>query len=130
MFDNIGGKMKSLAVVLFVLGAIGSAISGFVMMSIDEDMIFFGLLTIIFGVLTSWIGTWMLYGFGELIEKTTEIAENTRGGAPRAGYAAPQTYAAPQGYAAQAYAAAIHCPNCGKELTEGTKFCPGCGKPL
>ena len=28
-------------------------------------------------VLLSWISSWLLYGFGELIEKTTEIAKNT-----------------------------------------------------
>ena len=37
-----------------------------------------GLVVIIVGCLGSWIGSFFTYGFGELIEKTTEIAENTK----------------------------------------------------
>jgi hypothetical protein len=75
MFDNIGGKIKTLAKIICWLGIIISVISGMVLIGISGLV---SVLTIIAGSLTSWIGSFSLYGFGELIEKTTEIAENTR----------------------------------------------------
>ena len=41
-------------------------------------MIGAGVAVIVLGSLLSWVGSFMMVGFGELIEKTTEIAENTR----------------------------------------------------
>ena len=43
-----------------------------------DEVGFVGILVIAIGSLFSWVGSFCLYGFGELIEKTTEIAENTR----------------------------------------------------
>lgn len=79
MFDNIGGKIKSLAKTIFIIETIICIIGGLVMLTegSDEAMIY-GVITIIVGPLTAWVSSWLLYGFGELIEKTCEIAENTR----------------------------------------------------
>ena len=44
----------------------------------SDDLMIYGVITIIVGPLAAWVSSWLLYGFGELIEKTTEIAENTR----------------------------------------------------
>ena len=79
MFDNIGGKIKGLAKTIFIIETIIFIIAGLVMLSDggDEAMIT-GIVTIIVGPLTAWVSSWLLYGFGELIEKTCEIAENTR----------------------------------------------------
>ena len=38
----------------------------------------YGLLTAVLGALGSWVGSLFLYGFGELIDKATEIAANTQ----------------------------------------------------
>ena len=75
MFDDIGGKIKTVAKVVCWVGIIMSVITGIVLISTANTV---GILTIIVGSLGSWIGSFTLYGFGELIEKTTEIAENTR----------------------------------------------------
>ena len=32
------------------------------------------------GPFVAWVFSWLLYGYGELIEKTCEIARNTQGG--------------------------------------------------
>ena len=37
-----------------------------------------GLVLIVAGPIGSWISSFFVYGFGELIEKTSEIAENTK----------------------------------------------------
>lgn len=82
MFTNIGDKIKSLAKVIAWIGIAGSVISGFVMINSGYGVsIIMGIGVILGGSLISWISSWFLYGFGELIEKTTEIAWNTAKGA-------------------------------------------------
>ena len=89
MFSNIGGKIKALAKVVCWIGIILSVISGGAMIAAGMGVFGYtgmpegaavvsGVLTIALGSLLSWIGSFFSYGFGELIEKTTEIARNTR----------------------------------------------------
>ena len=79
MYDNIGKKIKGLATVIFILEALAALISGIAFMAIDDDMIWLGVLIIIIGPVFAWISSWLLYGFGELIDKTADIARNTSG---------------------------------------------------
>ena len=76
MFDNISEKIKNLATVLTVLGFIASFIACIALISMEQ--VGAGLLTGGLGCLFSWISSFILYGFGELIEKATEIAQNTK----------------------------------------------------
>ena len=48
------------------------------MIMTDEELIIYGLLTILLGPIVAWVSSWTLYGFGELVDKTCEIAENTK----------------------------------------------------
>ncbi len=75
MFSNIGGKIKSLAQVITWLGIIVSVIWGFVLMATDEDLIPAGLIIALLGSLISWISSFVLYGFGQLIENTDKLVE-------------------------------------------------------
>ena len=61
MFEDIGGKMKTVAVIMFILGCIASVIGAFTL----EWFV------IIIGPLFSWLGSIGLYGMGELIDETT-----------------------------------------------------------
>jgi hypothetical protein len=74
-FQNIGGKIKTLAVVATIIGISLSVILGFVLMDTSVGT---GMLVLVGGSLFSWISAFFMYGFGELIEKTTEIANNTK----------------------------------------------------
>ena len=97
MYSNIGGKIKGLAIATFIVEAIMAVLSGAVYVLgglfslidgltgyysyFDEEMILvmlMGLAVIVIGPIIAWVSSWMLYGFGELISKTTEIARNTR----------------------------------------------------
>ena len=78
MYDNIGGKIKGLAKAVFIVEAIAAVITGIALMAIDEDLILFGILTLILGPVIAWVSSWLLYGFGELIDRVCEIAKNTR----------------------------------------------------
>lgn len=79
MFDNIGGKLKGLAVIICVIGICCTAMLGIVQISIaaeaeEEEMILNGFITIIVGSLASWIGSFFIYGFGELVETNTQTS--------------------------------------------------------
>ena len=103
MFDNIGKKIKGLAKTICIIQMILFVIIGVVLMSSgvsDSDDEYYGyyghpgygyaeeqstsseggeiagLLVIIIGPLAAWASSFILYGFGELVDKTCEIAEN------------------------------------------------------
>lgn len=92
MYTNIGGKIKLLAKVwawLGIIASVGAAIAQLVMINraptsgmADQGISLMSILTavgiVIAGTLVSWVSSWALYGFGELIAKASEIAENTR----------------------------------------------------
>ena len=80
MYDNIGGKIKGLAKATFIVEAIAAVITGIALMASDDDMIPIGLLVMVVGPIVAWVSSWLLYGFGELVDKTCDIERNTRGG--------------------------------------------------
>ena len=93
MFNNIGHKIQVLAKVLCWIGIICWVITGLALMAGGSSMTYrlngefvransgagvvAGILTIIVGVLVSWIGSLVLYAFGQLVEDTPAIRENT-----------------------------------------------------
>jgi hypothetical protein len=83
MYDNIGGKIKGLAKASFIVAAIAEVITGIALMATDEDLIGYGLLVMFVGPIVAWVSSWLLYGFGELIDKACDIECNTRGGERR-----------------------------------------------
>ncbi len=76
MFENISDKIKGVALISTIVGMICSVISGIIMMA--SQMFLMGLLVIFLGCLLSWVGSFALYALGELVEKTNEIAQNTK----------------------------------------------------
>ena len=71
MFDNIGDKLKSVAILECVLGILASLIGGIAMMVGGAVLI--GILTIVLGALLSWLSSLGLYGFGQLIENSDTL---------------------------------------------------------
>ena len=74
MFDNIGEKIKTLAKVCTAIGIILSIISGIALMVLSN--VWIGLLCIVGGCVFSWIGSFLVYGFGEIIVKLNKISNN------------------------------------------------------
>ena len=70
MFSNIGSKIKGLAVFITSLGIIASVIGGIALMTSDEELILPGFLVMIFGSLASWVSSFFIYGFGQLVENS------------------------------------------------------------
>lgn len=73
MFTNIGGKIKALAKVQCWIGIVASIIFGMIMIAEIPYEGIIGLLIMIIGSFLSWISSFVLYGFGELIEKTSNV---------------------------------------------------------
>ena len=83
MFDNIGKKIKSLASILCWVGIIAYVIAAIIMIAIGVDeyedgLTAFGVILLFVGPLMSWISSFFMYGFGELIDKACDIEKNTR----------------------------------------------------
>lgn len=74
MFENIGGKIKKLAIVITIIGIIISFIIG-IMLSNEFGL--GGFIVILGGSLLSWIGSFLLYGFGEIIDLLRKISGET-----------------------------------------------------
>ncbi|MBQ9162280.1 MAG: hypothetical protein IJX74_03285 [Clostridia bacterium] len=83
LYRNIAPKIRKLAIILFAIGTILSIITGALFLIdalfLDGDIFggelwWIGLLTIVFGPLISLIGTWLLYGYGVLIDAACDNA--------------------------------------------------------
>lgn len=76
MFNNIDRKIKGLAVFYTIVGIIGSII-GAILYWIN-NAILIGFVILIFGILASWTGSFVLYGLGELISKSSNIEDGIK----------------------------------------------------
>lgn len=85
MFDNIGEKIKSLAVIVCRIGIIVYILAAITMMIIGtnsydgEAITAWGVIVLIAGPLLSIANSFIIYGFGELIEKVCIIERNICG---------------------------------------------------
>lgn len=81
MFEKVGKKIKAVVVLVFGLETLASLIFGFIIMSEGEKYsVLIGLSIVIGGPIVAWISSWLLYGYGEIIDKLTDIERNTRNG--------------------------------------------------
>lgn len=71
MFNNISKKIRILSYVCTIVGILCSFIFGFVLLKSKNYM---GIAVIILGSFISWVASFTLYGFGQLIENTDIIA--------------------------------------------------------
>lgn len=92
MFANIGKKIKLTAKIVCWVTMLVSFIGGIALLihgcnegnrgwGSDAEaamLVAIGLIISIVAPFLCWIGSFMMYGFGELIDKATEIAENTK----------------------------------------------------
>lgn len=84
MFDNIGEKIKSLAVILCRIGIIVYILAAIAMIifgssNYEEAITAWGVIVLIAGPFLSIANSLIIYGFGELIEKVCIIERNICG---------------------------------------------------
>ena len=78
MYENIGVKIKGWAKASFIVEAIASVITGIALWIDTEE--WWCALILFCGPILAWVSSWLIYGFGEIIDKLREIELNTRGG--------------------------------------------------
>lgn len=68
MFSNIGGKIKATAKVSCWILIVLFVIAGIALMA--SRAVLPGLITMVAGALLAWVGSFVLYGFGEMVENS------------------------------------------------------------
>ena len=82
MYDKIGKKIKALTKVLSIIFIVISVIFGIVSFCLageSEYFLIYGFMFLIFMPIFIWIGSFTLYGFGELIDKVCDIESRLSG---------------------------------------------------
>ena len=80
MFDHIGKKIKTLAIVIFVIGIIFSVFIGMfigeVYAEVNAALAFFLFLVVVaIGITVSWLSVLLFYGFGELVDQSMDMTK-------------------------------------------------------
>ena len=71
-FNNIGKKIKTMAKISFYLLSVLFLFYG-ILLIIKTDNDILGLLWLIFGPIISWISSFVLYGFGQLVDNSDKL---------------------------------------------------------
>lgn len=72
-YDDIGGKIKDWAKWIFTVEAIAAVITGITLWA--NGSVLTGFLVIVLGPFVAWVLSWLLYGYGQLIQNSDIIAE-------------------------------------------------------
>ena len=129
MFDNIGGKIKTLAKVVCWIGIIACIITGIVLMATDEELVLAGILTAAGGSLLSWVSSFVLYGFGQLVENSDIIAEQSARNNEKHSKKVQQQQEQQRKDKVKAIKTAINDTNVSED-TYIDIICPNCGESL
>lgn len=81
MYSNIGKKIKALAKIICIIIAVFWVVVGFVLIFGKYSTPFvrlIGFLTAIVGPFFAWVSSFLLYGYGELIEQNAEIKKEIK----------------------------------------------------
>ena len=84
-FNNIGKKIKNFAKWYCWIGLIIILVVAFFAFIVwlakekSNYLLVVSLVSAVVGPILIWVGSWMLYAFGELVEKVSAIERNTRG---------------------------------------------------
>lgn len=79
-YTDIGKKIKGWAKTIFIVEAIMFVVGAIIMLFTAEDgwMIFTAIMTAVVGPIIAWVSSWILYAFGELVDKTAANERNTQ----------------------------------------------------
>lgn len=82
MFNDIGKKIKVLAYFGFIIGIISSIIISIILFANSQGeayIILFGFLSLCIGPILSWIFSWFLYAWGDVVDNVQAIKEKQCG---------------------------------------------------
>jgi mannitol-specific phosphotransferase system IIBC component len=72
MYNNLGSRLKTLAIVIAIVGIVGSVVTGIILATAGGFLAF--LIPAVAGSLVSWLGSWVMYAIGETHERTEQNA--------------------------------------------------------
>ena len=79
MYNNVGGKLKTVSVTMAVILSVACVIGGIALLAgFGGDLWFIAVPLIIAGPFLSWIISLPLYAFGEIVDRLVQIDKNTR----------------------------------------------------
>ena len=144
-YGNIGGKLKGAAFLIAVLGIIASVICAIMIWcgfgrfmggygSNGVSIFFTGLIVGAAGSLLSYIGSWILYAFGTMVENLQILADATMRGSAysleaSAGSSASHYPASPSVISAPRSSNYWKCPKCGCTNYKTDVSCENCHTP-
>ena len=116
---NVGKKIKVLAWIIFALGILYLLYVGLDALTRGSSLVVTtGLVTMFAGIISSGITMLLVYGFGELIDKTCDTNKEIR--------LLRRAYLDRSKEILKKY----KCPNCGNEITLGQETCSDCKTTL
>lgn len=126
MFDNIGGKIKGLAMVVCWLGIIASVI-GAIALWVSTEAFWPGFGVLAAGAISSWLGSLFTYGFGEIIDQLTAL--NYKMSVPNSAIqgSVPVSTSSSIGNTYSSNVGYWTCPKCNEKNPVSKGFCMSCG---
>ena len=141
-YGNIGGKIKGAAFLVAVLGIIGSVICGVMIWlgfgssiggygNNGVTIFFTGLIWAVVGSLISYIGSWLLYAFGTMVENLQILADSVTYGSATHGSTSHSSADAAENPVSSATQASKYwrCTKCGCVNHRSESSCEHCGRP-
>ena len=141
LYDEIGKKIKLAAYVTFIVEAViavleGIAVPIILVNTVDDSFFMFllglplGLLAIGIGILVAWVSSWLLYGFGELIDKVCDIKKMVEeSNKKEASKAKREAHQEAQNFQREfAEKTRVASKTIGGKITSIKKTCPHCGE--
>ena len=125
MFNNVGGKLKTIAGFFTWVGIAAAVIIGIAIIDLTTFLV--GLMVMAIGSFISWISSLGLYAFGELVENSTIIAAKCS----ESEIVASTPVANRPATKSTVYSSTTN--NIFKSASSGTapaKYCPHCGEPV
>lgn len=116
-YASIGNKIKGLAIGTFIVEALATIVFG-IILAINNG--FVGVIIIIFGPFSAFVSSWLMYGFGELIEKVTQIEYDTH--KPK-----EETEKEEESKSINSNTNIWHCEKCGQRVPKILSTCSACG---
>ncbi|MBP3321700.1 MAG: hypothetical protein J6M12_05050 [Clostridia bacterium] len=78
IYKNIGLQVKRVAIWAFVLETVAAIVVGIYMIYHEGSSTMTGLITLICGPVGALLSFWLMFAFGELVEKMCNNEKNTR----------------------------------------------------
>ncbi len=76
MYNNIGGKLKGLAIFVFICGTVASILLGILLLDQIQGL---SLALCAGGIILALAFSWILYGIGEAVDNTYKIIQQSNG---------------------------------------------------